>query len=195
MRAHAAPCLVTVWDISHVAQGASWMTRTVRQFVASRVGLLPRQTSATINMTAENQSAHFRANLGVLDEDAAQVFSNWAKANCSHHVMKEEDGSKVLYATRANVRSPQQHKNTLRALISRNRIQLKTEASFLQLLTAKEYEEVIAPDSQAAHTNAPEQEAAPPTCCRVQIIAREISADFDRRAKEMLAQLVAGGAR
>ena len=147
-------------------------------------------------MTSEDlqTSAHFRANLGVLDETAARIFSTWARANCSHHVIREEDGSTVLYATRPTARSSQQHKNTLRALCSRNSIQLNTEAAFLQLLNAKEYEEVIGPDARAAQTVAPElQEAALPTCCKVEI-AREISADFDRRAKDMLAQLVAASA-
>ena len=107
-------------------------------------------------MTAEIlQSAHFRANLGVLDETAAQVFTNWAAANCTRFVLREQSGARVLYATRPNARSPQQHKTTLRALSSRNNIQLKTEATFLQLLNAKEYEEVIAPDARAAQTNAP----------------------------------------
>ena len=61
-------------------------------------------------------SAHFRANLGVLEETAAQVFSNWAEANCIHHVMQEENGSTVLYATRQISRTERQHKKTLQAL-------------------------------------------------------------------------------
>ena len=139
-------------------------------------------------------AAHFRANLGVLDETAARIFSTWARANCSHHVLREEEAATVLYATRPTARSSQQHKNTLRALCSRNSIQLKTEAAFLQLLNAKEYEKVLARDAWVAQTVAPElQEVAPPTCCKVEI-AREISADFDRRAKDMLAQLVAASA-
>ena len=151
-------------------------------------------------MTAENlhqTSAHFfRANLGTLDEATAQVFSNWAEANCSRFVLREEDGSTVLYATRTSARSSQQHKNTLRALCSRNNVQLKTEAAFLQLLTAEEFEDVIARDARAAQTVAPElPKAAFPTCCRVQIIAREISADFDARAAELLSQLVVASAR
>ena len=147
-------------------------------------------------MTAENleTSAHFRANLGALDEAAVQVFSDWAEANCSRFVLREESGARVLYATRPSARSPQQHRNTLRALCSRNKIQLKTEAAFLHLLKAGEYEDVIDQDARA-QTVAPEmQKASPQTCCKKEL-APQISPDFDRRAEEMLAQLVAAGAR
>ena len=143
-------------------------------------------------------SAHFRANLGVLNEAAAQEFSKWAAVNCKHHVMQEENGSTVLYATRPNARSSQQHRNTLRALSSRNKIKLKTEAAFLQLLRPEEYDEVIAREATAAtsQTDAPGLgDNVPPTCCKMEVITiTRLPDGFDERARELLAQLVAATA-
>ena len=149
-------------------------------------------------MTAENleTSAQFRANLGVLDETCAAVFTNWATANCSRFLLREESGARVLYATRPNARSSQQHKNTLRAVSSRNSIQLKTEAAFLQLLSPEDYE-AIAREATAAvdTTDTPGlREGASPTSCKMETIT-QLPDDFDFRAGEMLAQLVASRAR
>ena len=139
-------------------------------------------------------SAHFRANLGVLDETAAQVFSNWAEANCSHHVMQEENGSTVLYATRPNARSSQQHKNTLRALSSRNKIKLQTEASFLRLLH-EEYEvtggEASATDVQMDEPSLEKATLRMP--CTVELYT-SLPAGFDERAEQMRLALVAASA-
>ena len=151
-------------------------------------------------MTGEipKTSAHFRADLGALDETAAQVFANWAKANCSHHVTREEDGSTVLYAARKNSRSEQQNKNTLRALASNKNIKLKTEAAFLQLLRPEEYDEVIAREATAAtsQTDAPGLgDNMAPTCCKMEVITiARLPDGFDERARELLAQLVAATA-
>ena len=148
-------------------------------------------------MTGEipKTSAHFRANLGVLGEIASEVFSNWAAANCSHHMMKEEDGSTVLYATRPNAKSSQQHKNTLKALASNKSIKLKTDASFLQLLHPGEYEAMIARDTRAPvdQTDTP-RESASPTSCKIDFLTK-LPDGFDERAREMLQALVAAQAR
>lgn len=142
-------------------------------------------------------SAHFRANLGVLDEIASEVFSTWAAATCSHHMMKEEDGSTVLYATRKNSRSEQQNKNTLRALASNKKIKLKTEPAFLRLMSPEEYE-AIAREVTAAieQTDAPGvQEAVMPTCCKMETITvAQLPDGFDERAGELLARLIAARA-
>ena len=139
-------------------------------------------------------SAHFRANLGVLNEAAAQEFSKWAAVNCKHHVMQEENGSTVLYATRPNARSSQQHKNTLRALSSRNKIKLKTEASFLRLLH-EEYEvtggEASATDVQMDEPSLEKATLRMP--CRVDLLT-ELPAGFDERAEQMRLALVAASA-
>ena len=149
-------------------------------------------------MTAGNleTSAHFRANLGVLDKTAAQVFTNWAAVSCIHHVMQEEDGSTVLYATRQNSRTEQQHKNALRAVASNRKIKLKTEASFVRLLH-EEYEdtggETSATDVQMDEPSL--REAVPPTCCKTEMITvAQLPEGFDARAEELLAQLVAASA-
>ena len=148
-------------------------------------------------MGAENlqTSAHFRANLGVLDETAAQVFTNWAAANCSRFVIREESGARALYATRPNARSSQQHKNTLRALSSRNNIQLKTEASFLQLLSPEDYEAIAREfPADVDTTHAPAlREGASPTSCKMEILT-QLPEGFDARAREILSQLVAASA-
>ena len=140
-------------------------------------------------------SAHFRADLGALDETAAQVFSIWARANCSRHVMREEDGSIVLYATRPNAKSSQQHKNTLKALASNKSIKLKTDATFLRLLHPEEYEAMIARDTRASddQTDAP-REGASPTSCKIEFLTK-LPDGFDERAREMLEALVAAEVR
>ena len=138
-------------------------------------------------------SAHFRANLGVLDETAAQVFSNWAEANCSHHVMQEENGSTVLYATRQNT-TEQKHKNALRALASNRKIKLKTEASFLRLLH-EEYE-VTGREAPDVRVDEPSlREATLPTSCGVELLTgTKLPAGFDTRAEQMRLALVAASA-
>ena len=138
-------------------------------------------------------SAHFRANLGVLDETAAQVFSNWAEANCSHHVMQEENGSTVLYATRQNT-TEQKHKNALRALASNRKIKLKTEASFLRLLH-EEYE-VTGGEASDVRVDEPSlREATLPTSCGVELLTgTKLPAGFDTRAEQMRLALVAASA-
>ena len=138
-------------------------------------------------------SAHFRANLGVLEETAAQVFSNWAEANCSHHILRKEDGSTVLYATRPNARSSQQHKNTLRALSSRNNIKLKTEASFLRLLHEECKDTGGEPSATDVHMDEPSlREATMPTPCGVEILT--LPQGFDERAEQMRLSVVAASA-
>ena len=128
----------------------------------------------------------------MLNEAAAQEFSKWAAVNCKHHVMQEENGSTVLYATRPNARSSQQHKNTLRALSSRNNIKLKTEASFLRLLH-EEYE-VTGREAPDVRVDEPSlREATLPTSCGVELLT-ELPAGFDERAEQMRMALVAASA-
>ena len=138
-------------------------------------------------------SAHFRANLGVLDETAAHVFSSWAEANCSHHVMQEENGSTVLYATRQNT-TEQKHKNALRALASNRKIKLKTEASFLRLLH-EEYE-VTGGEASDVRVDEPSlREATLPTSCGVELLTgTKLPAGFDTRAEQMRLALIAASA-
>ena len=112
--------------------------------------------------------------------------------------MREEDGSTVLYATRSNARSSQQHRNTLKALASNKSIKLKTEGSFMRLLRTDEYEE-IARDARPAvgQAEAPSlREATPPMCCKLEMITvAQLPGDFDARAREMLETLVAAELR
>jgi hypothetical protein len=146
-------------------------------------------------MTAENleTSAHFRANLGVLDETAAQVFTNWAAVNCIHHAIQEENGSTVLYATRQNSRTEQQHKNTLRALACNKKIKLQTDASFVRLL----HEEYEATGGEASDIQMDEpvlREATLRMPCRAEIFTA-LPEGFDERAEQMRLALVAASAR
>ena len=137
-------------------------------------------------------SAHFRANLGALNETAAQIFSNWARANCIHHVMQEENGSTVLYATRQNSRTERQHKKTLQALASNKKIKLKTEPSFLRLLH-DEYA-VTGGEASVEQKNAPSlREGAIPTSCKMEIVT-QLPEGFDVHAGALLSQLVAASA-
>ena len=71
--------------------------------------------------------------------------------------------------------------------------EIELEVCFLRLLH-DEYE-VVGGEASDVQKDEPSLREAAPSTCRVQIIAPEISADFDRRAEEMLAQLVAVGAR
>ena len=138
-------------------------------------------------------SAHFRANLGALNETAAQIFSNWARANCIHHEMQEENCSTVLYATRQNT-TEQKHKNALRALASNRKIKLKTEASFLRLLP-EEYEftggEASATDVRMDEPSLEKATLRMP--CKVELFT-ELPAGFDERAEQMRLALVAASA-
>ena len=138
-------------------------------------------------------SAHFRANLGALNETAAQIFSNWARANCIHHEIQEENCSTVLYATRQNT-TEQKHKNALRALASNRKIKLKTEASFLRLLH-EEYE-VTGREAPDVRVDEPSlREATLPTSCGVELLTgTKLPAGFDTRAEQMRLALVAASA-
>ena len=140
-------------------------------------------------MTAGNleTSAHFRANLGVLDETAAQVFTNWAAVSCIHHVMQQENGSTILYATHQNGRTEQQHKNALKAVASNRKIKLKTEPSFVQLLH-EEYE-VVGGGASDVQMDEPTLREAP-TSCGVEILAA-LPDGFDEGAEQMRLALVA----
>ena len=137
-------------------------------------------------------SAHFRANLGVLEETAAQVFSNWAEANCIHHVMQEENGSTVLYATRQISRTERQHKKTLQALASNKKIKLKTEPSFLRLLH-DEYAETGGEASDVQMDEPSLREATLRMPCAVEILT-ELPAGFDEQAEKVRLALVAATA-
>ena len=141
-------------------------------------------------------SMYFCANLGVLDVAAVQAFSIWASANCSQHILREEDGSTVLHAKRASSRTEQQHKNTLKALASNRKIKWKTEASFLRLLGPEEYEAIVREALPVVgQTEAPgPREDAPPMCCKMETIM-QLPDNFDFQAGEMYAQLVASRAR
>ena len=137
-------------------------------------------------MTAGNleTSAHFRANLGVLDETAAQVFTNWAAVNCTNHVIQEENGSTVLYATRREGRTEQQHKNALRAVASNRKIKLKTEASFVRLL----HDEYVGGGSSDAQMDEPSREATLRMPCKMEILT-QLPDGFDARAGALLRQI------
>ena len=137
-------------------------------------------------------SAHFRANLGVLEETAAQVFSNWAEANCIHHVMQEENGSTVLYATRQISRTERQHKKTLQALASNKKIKLETEPSFLRLLH-DEYAETGGEASDVQMDEPSLREATLRMPCAVEILT-ELPAGFDEQAEKVRLALVAATA-
>ena len=137
-------------------------------------------------------SAHFRANLGALNETAAQIFSNWARANCIHHEIQEENCSTVLYATRQNSRTERQHNKTLKALASNKKIKLKTEPSFLKLL----HDEYAATGGEASveQKNAPSlREGAILTSCKMEIVT-QLPEGFDAHAGALLSQLVAASA-
>ena len=150
-----------------------------------------------MSLDSLHTSAHFRANLCVLDEAAAQAFSKWAASNCSHHVLREESGATVLYATRASSKTSKQHRNNVKAFASNKNIKLNTNASFLILLRPEEYEEAIAHEALAAagQTTTPDiREVAPPMCCKMEMIS-QLNEDFHARAQVMLEALVAADAR
>ena len=140
---------------------------------------------------SEKASRYYRAELGKLDESAQRIFQAWADSQRHGHVLaKEDDGTVVLYAEREAARQKKSHMQALRTTISNWKIPVQTPAGFLRLLSEAECRAALAsPPSQP-----PIAEPASSACCRVQI-AQEISADFDRRAGDMLAQLVAAGAQ
>ena len=137
-------------------------------------------------MTAGNleTSAHFRANLGVLDETTAQVFTNWAAVNCIHHVIQEENGSTVLYATRREGKTEQQHRNALKAVASNRKIKLKTEASFVRLL----HDEYVGGGSSDVQMEEPSREATLRMPCEMEILT-QLPDGFDAHAGALLRQI------
>ena len=138
-------------------------------------------------------STFFRANLGVLDRDAADIFIKWAGTNCSQHIVREEGNSTMLYAGRENSRTAQQIKNTLRALASNKKIQLNTENSFVTLLGAEEYNKAIA--QKAIEAGLPgHKDRTRATCgstCRGEYRLELLPEGFELRSKELYEALLA----
>ena len=140
---------------------------------------------------SEKASRYYRTDLGQLDESEERIFQAWVDSQNHRHVLvKEEDGAIVLYAEREAERQKKSHMAALRTTISNWKIPVQLPAAFLRLLSEEEFRAALA----SLPSQPPIAEPAPPTC-RVQIIAPEISADFDKRAEEMLAQVAAGGVR
>ena len=136
-------------------------------------------------------SRYYRAFLGQFDESTQRIFEAWADSQLRRHVLvKDDDGAVVLYAEREEERQEKSHMQTLRTTIQNWKIPVELPAGFLRLLSEEEFRAALA----SLPSQPPIAEPASSACCRVQI-AREISADFDRRAGDMLAELVAAGAR
>ena len=101
-------------------------------------------------MRPQQTSTFFRADLGLLDTDGETAFSKWAEATCKHYVMRTENDSTVFYATRAEGKTKQQYRNTMRALASNHNIALT-----ILDLTLMEKEEYQAQTDASRNTHGP----------------------------------------
>jgi hypothetical protein len=141
-------------------------------------------------MTGEplQTSTLFRADLGLLENDAVTAFTTWADANCKHHyVMRSEQGSTVLYARRENSKTSKQYRNALRALASNRNIKLNLGA--LTLMLPEEYKAAtFSMDTDTTkHCDALPDGGEQTWCGREQTL---LSKDFDVRSQEMYRQLL-----
>ena len=99
-------------------------------------------------MTVE-ASRYYRADLGQLDESAQRIFQAWADSQRHRHVLvKEDDGTIVLYAEREDEKQKKSHMQALRTTISNWKIPVQRPAGFLRLLSEAEFRALVSLPSQ-----------------------------------------------
>ena len=151
-------------------------------------------------MSAE-ASRFYRAELGQLDESTERIFQAWANSQSRKHVLaKEDDGTVVLYAEREEERQKKSHMAALRTTISNWKMSVQLPPGFLKLLSEADF---LAALARSSHIEPPIAEPAieppsskvrpppPASCDMARVVVPSLSHDFDERASEMLAALVA----
>ena len=147
---------------------------------------------------SEKASRYYRAELGQLDESAQRIFQAWADSQRHGHVLvKDDNGTVVLYAEREEERQKKSHMQTLRTTIQNWKIPVELPAGFLRLLSEEEFRAALAsPPSQppiaepAAIVSLTPVHPPHVTGHDMETVL-SLSPDFDDRARAMLATLVA----
>ena len=172
--------------------------RIVKRIESSRarsIKTAPGRAHSFKGMSTE-ASRFYRADLGQLDESTQQIFQAWAASqNHKQLLAKENDGNVVLYAEREEERQKKSHMAALRTTISNWKISVQLPPGFLKLLSEEEFRAALA--SSQIEPPIPEPAAIessstvrPPPPDMVQVVP-SLSQDFDKRASEMVAALVA----
>lgn len=146
-------------------------------------------------------SRYFRADFGQIDESTERIFRAWADSQNHRHVLvKEEDGTVILYAEREAEKQKKSHMAALRTTISNWKIPVRCAPGFLRLLSEAEFRAAVASllvPSQPPIAEPTEIEAStsvhplPVSCDMTTVLS--LGPGFDERAGAMLAALV--GAR
>ena len=145
---------------------------------------------------SEKASRYYRAELGQLDESAQRIFQAWADSQRHGHVLvKDDNGTVVLYAEREVARQKKSHMQALRTTINNWKIPVQTPAGFLRLLSAAEFRAaLVSLPSQPAIEEPVAIESSksvhpPHTTSRGMETVLSLSPDFDDRARAMLMEL------
>ena len=143
-------------------------------------------------------SRYYRADLGQLDESTQRIFQAWADSQRHGHVLvKDDNGTVVLYAEREEERQKKSHMQALRTTINNWKIPVQTPAGFLRLLSEAEFRAALAslpsqpPIAEPAAIESPTSVHPPYVTSHDMETVLSLSPDFDDRARAMLARLVA----
>ena len=119
----------------------------------------------------------------------------------SKHVLeKEDDGNVVLYSEREEERQKKNHMAALRTTISNWKISVQLPPGFLRLLSEADFLAALARTSQAEppiaepaaiESSSKVRPPPPASCDMARVVVPSLSHDFDERASELLAALVA----
>ena len=90
-------------------------------------------------------SSYYRAELGQLDESTQRIFQALADSlRHGHMLVKDDNGTAVLYAEREEERQKKSHMQALRTTINNWKIPVQTPAGFLRLLSEAEFRSALA---------------------------------------------------
>ena len=148
---------------------------------------------------------HFAAHLGDTTAEVEARLRLWASGCEEYSWVRDASDRATLYFARAESRTTRQMQSLLRTLTARWRLPLgKLEAGWLQPLSVDEYRAVVskagAAEDARPHADEPPQIAvptvAPPLgpCTGAAVgpgvVQENLSADFDRRAREAYLKLL-----
>ena len=154
---------------------------------------------AHIKRMSAEASHFYRADLGQLDKSSERIFQAWVDSQRHKHVLvKEDDGTVVLFAEREEERQKKSHMAALRTTISNWKIPVQLPPGFLRLLSETEFRAAMASsqvEPPIAEPTAIESSFTvrppPPASYDMEQVVPSLSQDFDKRGCEMLAALVA----
>ena len=144
-------------------------------------------------MTAE--SRYYRAELGLLDSNTQETFVAWAQSQRHRHVVtNDDDGQILLYAEREQSRPAKSHMTSLRTSLTQHwKINVQLLPGSLNLFSEEDFHEALANQLPSEPSAKPIKSASIrplSTGFGVEEVL-SLSPDFDVRAREMRAALVA----